>query len=184
MTRRDWYADKGKPTQRWGTPDSVYLPLHAEFNFILDVAADNQNHKTPAYYTPTNDGLRQPWFGTCWCNPPYGKDIGRWVAKAWASSRSGATVVCLLPSRTDTSWWHEYVMRASEVRYLRGRLRFQGGTHRAPFGSVVVVFRPPVPAPVRPPGPRGRSTPTPGPRTAHIAVTWPTARPARSTISP
>ena len=176
MTRRDWYADKGKPTQRWGTPDALYLPLHAEFGFTLDVAADPGNHKTPRYYSPSDDGLSRPWTGVVWCNPPYGQGIGRWVAKAWSSARAGATVVCLLPSRTDTSWWHEYVMRASEVRYLRGRIRFTGGTHRAPFGSAVVVFRPPAAAQASP-GLFLPRPPTPAPRTAHIAATGPTARP-------
>jgi site-specific DNA-methyltransferase (adenine-specific) len=75
-------------------------------------------------------------------NPPYGREIGSWIRKAWESSREGATVVCLLPARTDTRWWHDYVMRAGEIRLVRGRLRFGQAVASAPFPSAVVIFRP------------------------------------------
>ena len=74
-------------------------------------------------------------------NPPYGRTIGQWIRKAWESSRNGATVVCLLPARTDTLWWHDCVSRATEIRFLKGRLRFEGAANSAPFPSAVVVFR-------------------------------------------
>ena len=92
------------------------------------------------YFTKAVDGLRQKWTGVCWCNPPYGKEIHRWVQKAFESSLFGTTVVCLLPARVDTRWWQNYVMPAAEIRYLPGRLKFVGGEDRAPFPSAVVIF--------------------------------------------
>ncbi len=88
------------------------------------------------------DGLALTWLGTCWMNPPYGRKIGQWVRKAYESSLLGATVVCLLPARTDTAWWHDYVVKG-EIRFLRGRLKFGGQKNSAPFPSAVVVYRPP-----------------------------------------
>lgn len=98
----------------------------------------------------------QPWHGTCWCNPPYGCEIGRWKEKAYESSRSGAaTVVYLVPARTDTRWWHDLVVRASEVRFVRGRLKFGSQTNSAPFPSAIVVFaRSEHQSPLRCPGTR------------------------------
>jgi DNA N-6-adenine-methyltransferase (Dam) len=87
--------------------------------------------------------LHQSWAGVCWCNPPYGTVIGRWVRKAYESSQAGATVVCLLPARCDTQWWHTYVLPYAEIRYLQGRLKFGGAKNSAPFPSAVVIFRPP-----------------------------------------
>ena len=127
-------------TDEWETPIALFDGLDVEFRFELDVCATAQNAKCEQFYTREVDGLSQPWNGTCWMNPPYGRDIGRWVKKAYESSRDGAIVVCLLPARTDTRWWHDYVMRG-EVRLLRGRLRFGNATNSAPFPSAVVVFR-------------------------------------------
>ena len=81
------------------------------------------NAKCPNYFTPEQDGLAQDWIGTCWCNPPYGRDIGKWIKKA---SEANATVVCLVPARTDTAWWHDYAMKADDIRFIRGRLKFGG----------------------------------------------------------
>jgi phage N-6-adenine-methyltransferase len=127
-------------TDGWSTPDEVFQALHAEFHFTCDVCADDSNAKCPCYFTKDIDGLRQPWVDTCWCNPPYGAEIHRWVQKAFESSLFGTTVVCLLPARVDTRWWHQYVTLA-EVRYLQGRLKFGGSPHSAPFPSAVVIFR-------------------------------------------
>jgi phage N-6-adenine-methyltransferase len=107
----------------------------------VDVCATPDKAKCERFYSPEIDGLAQEWRGTCWMNPPYGRVIGQWVKKAFESSRDGATVVCLLPARTDTAWWHDYCQRG-EVRFIRGRLKFVGATANAPFPSAVVVFRP------------------------------------------
>jgi len=126
----------------WETPLSLFEGLRAEFCIELDVCALPGNAKCPAYFGPEEDGLAQRWQGVCWMNPPYGRAIGEWVRKAWASAEQGATVVCLLPARTDTAWWHEYVQKAAEIRFLRGRVRFVGAERSAPFPSAVVIFRP------------------------------------------
>jgi phage N-6-adenine-methyltransferase len=128
----------------WETPMATFSPLNEEFHFECDVAALPHNTKVPAhYFTPDMDGLKQEWTGVCWCNPPYGREIGRWVQKAYESSLQGATIVCLLPCRSDTAWWHSWVMKADEVRFIRGRLKFSGSKNSAPFPSCVVIFRPP-----------------------------------------
>ena len=125
----------------WETPQEFFDDLNAEFGFTLDVAAQPKNAKCPDYYTPAVDGLAQPWTGICWLNPPYGRRLGAWMKKAYESALQGATVVCLVPARTDTRWWHTYA-RQGEIRYVQGRLRFGGAAHPAPFPSAVVIFRP------------------------------------------
>ena len=96
-------------TDEWETPQSTFDALDQEFHFVLDVCASQENAKCPRYFTREQDGLKQPWCGACWMNPPYGREIGKSIAKAANTARSGlGTVVCLLPARTDTRWWHEY----------------------------------------------------------------------------
>ena len=129
-------------TDLWETPQDFFDELDLEFHFDLDVCAIPQNAKCVRYYTPEEDGLSQPWEGTCWCNPPYGWEIGRWVKKAADSAAWGATVVMLLPARTDTRWFHDYIYGRTEIRFARGRLKFGGAKNSAPFPSMVVVFRP------------------------------------------
>jgi phage N-6-adenine-methyltransferase len=130
-------------TDLWETPWLLFRQLDAQFHFTLEVCALPENAKCRHFYTPGQDGLSQPWRGVCWCNPPYGRQIGRWVKKAYESAANGeATVVCLIPARTDTSWWHRYVMAASEVWLVAGRIRFGGAKAGAPFPSAIVVFRP------------------------------------------
>jgi phage N-6-adenine-methyltransferase len=127
----------------WETPSALFEALHAEFGFTLDACAIAENAKCDRYFSPEDDGLQQDWGGqTVWCNPPYGIAIGRWVQKAYESAKAGALVVCLLPARVDTRWWHDYVIPYGEVRYLKGRLKFGGCGHSAPFPSAVVIFRP------------------------------------------
>jgi len=126
----------------WSTPQGFFDELNAEFGFELDVCATSDSAKCARFFSPKEDGLHQRWQGVCWMNPPYGRAIGLWVKKAFDSSRDGATVVCLVPARTDTAWWHEYVLAFGEVRYLRGRIKFGGGENSAPFPSALVVFRP------------------------------------------
>lgn len=133
-------------THEWETPQGFFNALNDEFDFTLDVAADETNHKIDRYFGCGGlemSGLSANW-GTevVWCNPPYGTQIGKWVARAYEASREGATVVMLIPARTDTSWWHRYVMRSAEIRLVAGRLRFSGALVNAPFPSAVIVFRP------------------------------------------
>jgi len=131
-------------TDDWATPHKLFDELDREYGFTLDVCASADNAKCERFYTIADDGLTQPWHGVCWMNPPYGRTIGRWVHKARQSSREGATVVCLLPARTDTAWWHDEITpHATEIRFLRGRLHFNGASSGAPFPSAIVVFRPP-----------------------------------------
>jgi phage N-6-adenine-methyltransferase len=111
-----------------------------EFAFDVDVCALPENAKVGRYFTPQENGLAQEWRGVCWMNPPYGRGIGAWVRKAYESAQDGATVVCLLPARTDTAWFHDYCQRG-EIRFLRGRLKFGGSKNSAPFPSMVVIFR-------------------------------------------
>ena len=127
----------------WATPQCLCEGLNAVFGFELDVCATSENAKCKRVFTPDDDGLKQAWTGTCWMNPPYGREIGSWMRKAFESSLSGALVVCLVPARTDTQWWHKYAMRG-EIRYLRGRLKFGTSSNSAPFPSAIVIFRPPI----------------------------------------
>lgn len=141
-------------TDEWPTPQDLFDTLHAEFNFTLDPCADASNAKCTKFYTREDDGLAQDWSGSVFMNPPYGREMSRWVAKAYEESVKGSTVVCLIPARTDTAYWHDYVMKAHEVRFIRKRLHFandrhaqrkaegKASAHNAPFPSVVVVFRP------------------------------------------
>lgn len=130
-------------TDLWATPQAFYDALHAKFNFTLDPCSDGTNAKCAKYFTAKEDGLAQDWSQeTVFMNPPYGRVIGDWIRKAHEESRKGATVVCLIPSRTDTRYWHDYVMKASEIRLVKGRLKFGDGSAPAPFPSAVVVFKP------------------------------------------
>ncbi|HFU7080328.1 TPA: DNA N-6-adenine-methyltransferase [Bacillus cereus] len=126
-------------TDLWATPQYFFDELHKEFDFELDVCALEDNAKCEKYFTPEMDGLKQEWNGTCWMNPPYGRGIGKWVQKAYESSLTGSTVVCLLPARTDTRWWHDYCMKG-EIRLVKGRLKFGESKDNAPFPNAVVIF--------------------------------------------
>ena len=129
-------------TDLHATPQDFFDKLNVEFGFGLDVCATPENAKCPRYYTKADDGLAQDWgTGAVWINPPYGREIGAWMRKANEAAKSGATVVCLVPARTDTKWWHEYVIQ-HEVRFVRGRLKFGDAKNCAPFPSAVVVIRP------------------------------------------
>ena len=123
----------------WETPQDFFDKLNEEFHFDLDVCALPENAKCNRYFTPDQDGLKQEWNGVCWCNPPYGKDIGKWLKKAYESN---TIVVCLVPSRTDTRWFHEWVLGKAEIRFVKGRLKFGGSKQSAPFLSIVVIYRP------------------------------------------
>lgn len=130
-------------TDEWPTPQGLYNALRMEFAFTLDPCATHENAKCRRHFTRLEDGLKQDWSrDVVFMNPPYGRAIGHWVRKAFESAKEGAVVVCLLPARTDTRWWHEYVMRG-EIRLLCGRITFAGAQSPAPFPSAIVVFRPP-----------------------------------------
>jgi len=131
-------------TDMWATPQNFFDKLDAFFRFELDVCATSENSKCRKYFTETDDGLKKDWFGTVWMNPPYGREIGKWVAKAYSQSRlHGSTIVCLLPARTDTKWWHDYCVKG-EITFIKGRLKFGDAKNSAPFPSAVVIFRPTV----------------------------------------
>ena len=127
-------------TDQWATPRAFFDQWDARFRFELDVCADHTNAKCRRYFSAADDGLAQEWAPfRCWMNPPYGREIGRWMQKALEESRRGALVVCLVPARTDTAWWHEYAMQG-RVIFVRGRLRFGEAKNSAPFPSAVVIF--------------------------------------------
>lgn len=130
-------------TDDWATPQDFFDKLNAEFSFTLDVCASDGNAKCERYFTARDDGLSKPWAGICWMNPPYGRGIGDWMRKAYESARDGATVVCLVPARTDTRWWQTYATQG-EVFFVPGRLKFGDAKANAPFPCAVVTFRPQV----------------------------------------
>lgn len=138
-----WGAAFSSATDDWATPRQTFLEMSHQYGpFDLDVCASSENAKCARFYTQAQDGLAQDWVADgprCWMNPPYGEAIGGWMAKALAESQRGAYVVCLVPSRTDTAWWHDYAMRGKVV-FLRGRLKFGDAENSAPFPSAVVIF--------------------------------------------
>lgn len=130
--------------EEWETPQDLFDTLNDEFHFTVDVCALPENAKCQNYFTPEMDGLSQCWEGVCWCNPPYGRKIIDWVIKAKMAQSTGATVVMLVPARTDTKWFHNYVYNGwnTEIRFLKGRLKFGGAQNAAPFPSMIIIFRP------------------------------------------
>jgi len=130
-------------TNEWETPQDFFDKLNEEFHFTLDPCATHENAKCKKYYTVKEDGLKQDWQGeTVFCNPPYGRAIKDWVRKCYEESRKpNTTVVMLIPARTDTSYFHDYIYKkAKEIRFVRGRLKFGNSKNGAPFPSMVVVF--------------------------------------------
>lgn len=126
-------------TSEWATPVDFFSAIQEEFKLNLDVCALPGNTKLPQFFTPDMDGLKQDWSKyRCWMNPPYGREIGRWIEKA---ARGAEIVVCLLPARTDTKWFHEYIYNKAEIRFLKGRLKFGGQKNSAPFPSMIVIFK-------------------------------------------
>lgn len=115
----------------WQTPDATYEELNNEFKFDHDPCPPNF----------TVDGLSSEWGERNFVNPPYGRELAKWVKKGYEESLKGKLVVFLIPSRTDTRWWHDYCMKAAEIRFIKGRLKFKGAIHNAPFPSAVIIFR-------------------------------------------
>jgi phage N-6-adenine-methyltransferase len=128
-------------TDKWETPQDFFDLLDNEYFFHTDVSASEDNAKCSHYFTEDQDGLKQEWKGFCWMNPPYGRKIGEWIKKAHEETLKHSTVVvCLLPARTCTKWFHDYCAKYGEVFFVRGRLKFGGSKNAAPFPSMVVVF--------------------------------------------
>lgn len=132
-------------SMNWATPQDFFDKLNSEFHFTLDPCADSENHKCATYYTERENGLAQCWGGqTVFCNPPYGRAIKDWVKKCSEESlKPNTTVVMLIPARTDTSYFHDYIYQKPnvEIRFIRGRLKFGDGKSSAPFPSMVVIFK-------------------------------------------
>ena len=132
----------------WCTPIDFFNELNKEFNFVLDAAATDETAKCKDYFTPETDGLKQSWKrtdGAVFCNPPYGREIGKWVKKAYEeSTKHDTTIVLLIPARTDTTYFHNYIYKRAEIRFIRGRLKFadENGIagDAAPFPSMVVIY--------------------------------------------
>ena len=127
-------------TDLWATPQEFFDRYNDTYQFNTDVCASPENAKCAHYFDMATDGLTQDWQGTCWMNPPYGREIGKWMKKAYESSLNGATVVCLVPSRTDTKWFHEYVKHFWHIEFLEGRLKFSESKNSAPFPSMLIYF--------------------------------------------
>ncbi len=128
-------------TSEWSTPQDLFDELNKEFNFTLDPCATKENAKCKKFYTKEDDGLSKDWHGeVVFMNPPYGREIGLWVRKI---SRVGVGGVALLPARTDTRWFHDYIYenKKVEIRFIKGRLKFGGCKNSAPFPSMIVIFK-------------------------------------------
>lgn len=128
----------------WSTPQAFFDTLNQEFKFTLDPCASAENAKCPYFFTESHDGLKQSWGGhTVFCNPPY-SDLKSWVKKASEESQKQNTIiVMLIPARTDTKAFHEYIYQKPnvEIRFIKGRLKFGNSKNSAPFPSMVVVFK-------------------------------------------
>lgn len=126
----------------WETPQELFDKLHAIHKFTVDVCASKENAKRALYFSKEDSGLDKNWgmYGTSfWMNPPYGREIGKWMKKAYEESLKGISVVCLVPARTDTAWWHDYAAKG-KVEFIRGRLKFNGHKDNAPFPNALVIF--------------------------------------------
>ena len=129
-------------SEEWGTPQWLFDKINDIFHFQLDVCASSDNAKCKHFYSKEDNGLLMPWEGVNWMNPPYGRRIARWMEKAAMESMRGKTTVCLVPARTDTAWWHDYIENNANatVLFVRGRLKFEGAKYNAPFPSAIVFF--------------------------------------------
>lgn len=127
----------------WATPKDFFDELNKEFNFSLDPCATKDNAKCAKFYTKEEDGLTKDWRGnTVFCNPPYGRDIKKWVKKcSEEGKKEGTVVVMLIPARTDTTYFHEYIYNKAEIRFIKGRLKFGNAQNSAPFPSMLVIFK-------------------------------------------
>lgn len=128
-------------TDDWATPQELFDALNNEFEFTLDPCASPDNAKCVKYFTKEDNGLAQDWTGyRVFCNPPYGKAIALWVQKCAEEAKKGTLVVMLIPARTDTSYFHDFIYNKAEIRFIRGRLHFNNSRNSAPFPSMIVIF--------------------------------------------
>ena len=129
-------------TDEWATPQMFYEELNKKYNFNLDPCSTDNNHKCNKYFTKKDNGLLQSWKGyRVYCNPPYGREIGKWVEKAYNENKNGTFIVLLLPARTDTKWFHNFIYKQHEVEFIKGRLKFNDGKNSAPFPSMIVIMK-------------------------------------------
>ena len=129
-------------SNEWTTPQHLFDELNQEFNFTLDPCATEENAKCSKHFTIEDDGLSKDWSNdVVFMNPPYGREIKKWIKKAYEESLNGATVVCLIPARTDTTYWHDFIFeKADDIRFLKGRLKFGNGKNSAPFPSAIIIY--------------------------------------------
>lgn len=140
LTKKQRDAMTSSESVEWETPPRFFKELDREFHFTRDVCASRINHKLDSFWDKEDNALDgRKWEGTLWMNPPYGRDMGMWLKKAY-ESRATATTVCLIPARTDTKFWHQWVMKADEIRFVKGRLKFVNAEDGALFPSCVVIF--------------------------------------------
>ena len=128
----------------WETPQELFDQLNKEFDFELDPCCTKNNCKCPIGFNKSIDGLTLDWsqFNSIFMNPPYGKEIAKWMKKAHETAEAGKTVVCLVPARTDTVWWHKYCIAPKyEIRFIKGRLKFSNSKNSAPFPSAIIIMR-------------------------------------------
>ncbi len=130
----------------WATPQDWFKYLNLEFKFTLDPCCYPETAKCKKFYTPDDDGLSKSWENErVYMNPPYGSHISQWMEKAYYEAKNnGALVVCFVPARVDTQWWHNFAAKATDIRFPIGRVKFEGATSPAPFPIAVVIFRPTV----------------------------------------
>jgi len=129
-------------TSEWATPQVFFNDLDKKFHFTLDPCCTEENHKCSNYFTKEQDGLKMSWEGyRVFCNPPYGREINKWVEKAYNENKKGTFIVMLLPARTDTRWFHDFIYNKHEIRFIKGRLKFNDGKQSAPFPSMIVIMR-------------------------------------------
>ena len=140
MIKRD--ALFSSATDEWATPQELFDRLNDEFHFTIDVCASKDNAKVNRFFTKEQDGLKQDWTGeTVWCNPPYGRTVKAWIYKAYEHFIGGGIAVLLIPARTDTKWFHEYVYGKAEIRFIKGRLKYGQAKYNAPFPSMIVIYK-------------------------------------------
>ncbi len=145
--KKAWSSDRLFSSKRhdWDTPWPLFMEVHKEFGFTLDAAASKDNAKVKRFLSIEDDALALDWSeiskgGAVWLNPPYGRQIGKWIQKAYETSLTGVPVVCLTFCRPDTLWWHNFAMRAAEVRLIKGRVSFGQNAGPAPAPSCLLVF--------------------------------------------
>jgi phage N-6-adenine-methyltransferase len=130
-------------TVEWETPAAFFAKLNRRFQFTLDPCATSDNAKCALYFTKEQDGLAQDWeTHRVFCNPPYGRKLGHWARKCFEASLRGALVVLVVPARTDTKWFHDWVQGKANIKFIRGRLQFGEATNGAPFPSIIAVYSP------------------------------------------